>query len=82
MGKFIKNNAIFIFLFVLLTVYVLTMVFSLGWGLMTSVKDPFEYRINKTGLPEEGWFFSNYLTAFKSIKVGVYKNTRTVMIYY
>ncbi len=80
MGKFIKNNLIFIILFTFLVIYVLTMAFALGWGLMTSVKDPFEYSYNKTGFPEEGWLFSNYLDAFKAIKVGVYKNTRTVYI--
>ena len=80
MKKFLKNNWVFVIIFILLAVYVLSMAFMIGWGLITSVKDPFEYSYNKTGFPEEGWFFSNYIKAFNSIKVVVYKNTQTVKI--
>ena len=80
MKKFLKNNWVFVIIFIFLAVYFLSMAFMISWGLMTSVKDPFEYSYNKTGFPEEGWYFSNYVKAFKSIKVGVYKNTQTVKI--
>lgn len=65
-----KNEVIFIVMFVILALYVLSMAFMMGWGLMTSVKDPFEYRRNMTGFPEK-LKFSNYLTAIKTVQIKI-----------
>lgn len=66
----IKNETIFIIMFIFLVLYVASMAFMLLWGLMTSVKDPFEYRYNIINFPEV-WKFENYSTAFTSIQVKI-----------
>ena len=55
-----------IIVFVLFTVYALSLVYALGWALITSFKDQFEYQNNRNGFPEV-WRFGNYITAFKSV---------------
>lgn len=76
MKKFkFKSEIIFIIMFVILVLYVSSLMFMFLWGLMTSFKDAFEYRYNIIGLPE-AWKFENYLTAFSSIQVKVQNANR------
>ena len=57
-----------LFLFIMLTLYVLSIFAVLAWGIMTSLKDKWDYIYYGAGtLPSEefGWHFDNYIQAFK-----------------
>lgn len=68
--NFLRNNIFYIILGIFLIAYVVSMLFMFAWGALTSLKDPFEYSINKIGLPES-WMFSNYINAFTAITAKV-----------
>lgn len=61
-------------LFIVVAVYVLTLIFVLGFGLLNSLKYWVDFqRGNIFGLPnkEYGWCFSNYKTVFSDFKLEV-----------
>ncbi len=68
-----------IILFVIVTVYVASMIFLLGFGLMNSLKYWAQYMQDKTGQSggnlfdfpnaKYGWYFKNYVDAFTSFSV-------------
>ncbi len=62
----LKKDALFvrIFGFVLFSVYAITIVGSLGWSFLNSLKERMEYIENVVKLPKK-WLFSNYIEAFK-----------------
>ena len=78
MASRLKRNKITpfsIFLFIVLSLYVLSILVVLGWGVLTSLKDAMDYRMNGAGaLPSEqyGWHFENYITAYTKNRVPVY----------
>ena len=63
-----------IVMFVILTIYVLSMIFLIAWTLLTSVKHDVDFKDNILGLPRPhsphnanfkwGWRFSNYVKVF------------------
>lgn len=56
---------------ILLSLWAISMLYLLSWGLLASVKDHlFDFRINKLGLPKK-WKFSNYTYVFQQFKVPV-----------
>lgn len=55
-----------IIVFILFTIYALSLIYAFGWALITSFKDQFEYQSNRNGFPQV-WHFDNYLTALKSV---------------
>ena len=55
-----------IVVFIIFSLYAISLIYSLGWTLITSFKDQMEYQRNRNGFPEI-WHFDNYLTAFKSV---------------
>ena len=78
--KKIQVNPLAIIIFALLGVYLLTMVATLGWTLITTMKSNNEYEYfevagemvgNKLWLPKEGWSFDNYVNAYNYFYVEV-----------
>ena len=71
-----KMDAFEIFLYVIVTIYCLSMIYVLLFGLINSLKDATDYEWNNPfGLPskEFGWHFDNYakvLTEFKVFTLG------------
>lgn len=58
-----------IVVFIVLSLYAFSLVFPVIWAFLTSLKDQIEYSTyNVNGLPTQ-WLFSNYLEAFKILKV-------------
>lgn len=55
--------------FVLLAVYAFTLLYALGWAVLSSLKTQTEFSTNLVGLPKE-WQFGNYLQAFTSVQAG------------
>lgn len=53
-----------------LGVYVLSLFWMLGWGLITSLKDDIYFLRHVIGLPDK-WMWSNYIRAFNSFLVNV-----------
>lgn len=56
--------------FAILSLYTITILFSMGWALVSSLKDFYEFRKNLFGLPQE-WMFSNFRLAFENLYVPV-----------
>ncbi len=54
--------------FAVLALYTVTLLFSLGWALINSLKDFYEFQKNLFRLPEM-WMFSNYKQAFEQLYV-------------
>ena len=75
--KKIQVNPLAIIICVLLGFYLLTMVATLGWTLITTLKTNNEYEYfggmvgNKLWLPKEGWTFENYVNAYNYFYVEV-----------
>lgn len=53
-----------VLVFALLILYVISVLFALGWSIITSLKGRLDYATNKFGFPEE-WMWSNYPTAIE-----------------
>ena len=65
-------DAFQIVLYVIVSLYCLSMIYVLIFGLINSVKDPTDFRVmNPFGLPssEFGWHFENYATVFNEFSV-------------
>lgn len=74
-----KINIFSIIVMVILIIYSLSLVFLLGWAVITSVKEPLlDFRTNVFGLPKS-WEFSNYATVFESFYVPV-RNSDGIII--
>ncbi len=70
MGKNkIKFSPLVIILFVILLVYVATLLVALGWAVLSSFKDAFEFDVNPVGLPNK-WVF-NHQIAFEKFYVEI-----------
>ncbi len=70
-GKHEKFTPLTVILLVVLIIYTLSLIFTVGWGLVTSFKSRFEFEIikNVIGLPEE-WEW-NYSAVFELYEVKV-----------
>ena len=70
--KKIKRSSVIlgIVLGAVLGVYVLSLFWMLGWGLITSLKDDIYFLRHVIGLPDK-WMWSNYIRAFNSFLVNV-----------
>jgi len=60
--------AVRIIVFIIFTLYAFTLFYAILWALGMSLKSQSEYYDNTNGFPRS-WMFSNYLTAFKQVKV-------------
>ncbi len=58
-------------IFVVLCLYVISMLAPMFWAFITSFKDKWDFRTNKIGLPAK-WVLDNYIVAFKSFKVRIF----------
>lgn len=64
-------NIFSVVVFIVLTLFTLSLIVLLGWGLLTSLKDYYtDFIINKFGFPKK-WMFSNYKTVFEYYEVTV-----------
>ena len=72
-----KPSVLFIVIFAVLTVYVLTMAFPLLWGMFTSLKDQTEFRKNVLWLPH-GWPWEWKWSNFVRVSTGFYETVTTV----
>ena len=63
-----KFTPLTITMLVVLCIYVFTMVFLIGWTLVTSVKHEWDFADNVLGFPSEewGWHFENYKVVFEN----------------
>lgn len=55
--------------FILLAFYAFTLIYAMGWAVLSSLKTQTEFSTNLVGLPKE-WQFGNYLQAFRSVQAG------------
>ena len=55
--------------FILLAFYAFTLIYAMGWAVLSSLKTQMEFSTNLVGLPKE-WKFDNYLQAFRSVQAG------------
>ncbi len=69
--SFLRNPYAIVTL-VLLSLYVLSLLFPAVWGLWTATKSNIDYLGNPLGLPAT-WHFDNFLVAFNEYKVPVFK---------
>ena len=69
-GKGNQSTSFFVFkivIFILFTIYAITLIYPVIWGFLASLKSHYELmNLNRNGLPKE-WLFSNYVDAFVSI---------------
>ena len=54
---------------VILSAYALTLIFSLAWAFVNSLKSRMEYLESVVALPKK-WLFSNYIKAFQELSAG------------
>lgn len=69
MKKFSKEPFI-IFSCIILSIYALSLMFTMGWAILSSLKNRFDLLGNPFGLPKV-WVFKNYISAAKSIAVDI-----------
>lgn len=55
--------------FIVFALFAFSMVYSLAWAFMASLKDHVEYTIGKDVFFPKSWLFGNYLEAFKLLNV-------------
>ena len=74
-NKFKKNiSPLFIILGIIMSVWCITFIFALLWGVMTSLKDDINFQIDFFGPPEGNilnWKWGNYPLAFSYIRAKV-----------
>lgn len=63
------QRVVFIIVFVLFSVYALSLIFPFVWAFLSSLKTDDEYWESVFALPRN-WLFSNYILAFKEFKIG------------
>ena len=78
-GKREKFNVLTILLLVFLCLYALSMFTMLGWGLLTSFKYQWDFRLNVIGIPKE-WAW-NYGTVAKHFYVDITTDSGTKSVY-
>ena len=61
-----------VLVFILLAFYAFTLIYAMGWAVLSSLKTQMEFSTNLVGLPKE-WKFDNYLQAFRSVQAGGHK---------
>lgn len=70
--------AVKIIVFTIFALYAFTLFYAILWALGMSLKGQSEYYDNTNGFPKS-WMFSNYITAFKQVKVD--KSNMLVMFF-
>lgn len=71
-------------LFIVISLYVVSILFVLGFGLLNSVKHFLDFETgNVFGLPsaEFGWQFTNYIDVFEKCKIQIITNSGTYYVY-
>lgn len=68
-----------IIVFIILMIYVISLLSMIGWGLLSSFKANEDFRINKFGLPKQ-WVW-NYTYVFKQFFASISVNGKQVKIY-
>lgn len=63
------QRAVFAVVFILFSIYTITLIFPFVWAFLSSLKTDDEYWAKVFALPEK-WLFSNYALAFKEFKIG------------
>ncbi len=80
--KFKKANPVFVIIGVVLVIYCLSLVFSLFWALMTSLKTRGAFITNPIGFPKfSAMQFKNYATVFEFFYVDVGKGSSARTVY-
>lgn len=65
------RNPVSVVALIVISFFALTLIALFFWGVLSSLKARFDFRENMFGWPKE-WMFSNYLDAFRLLKVPVY----------
>ena len=55
--------------FIIFALFAFSMIYSLAWAFMASLKEHIEYTIGKDVFFPKNWLFGNYLEAFKLLNV-------------
>ena len=55
---------------VILSIYAISILFPMGWAILSSLKGRFDFRTNLFGLPKE-WTWSNYYDSFSKLTVQI-----------
>lgn len=66
-GKFFSNKILYVLMFIIFSLYTLSILYSLLWAFFSSFKDPISFWDFNNFLPEE-WLFSNYSDMLKVLK--------------
>lgn len=69
-GKFTASNITMVLVWLVLSVFVVSMIIPLVWTFYSSFKNEIEYTLDVIGLPTK-WRFSNYVTLWKELNVEV-----------
>lgn len=73
------NNPLNIIVFGLLILYVVSLIYPLIWGFISSFKSYYEFRLNVGGLPKK-WVFDNYITAITKFTIRIEDGAGFVLI--
>lgn len=80
MTKVKRFNIFSVLVLILLTLYTISMLVLLVWGLLASLKNPLlDFRINILGFPKK-WEFSNYEYVFTKFVVQINPTTQVTMM--
>ena len=66
--KYVISAVVFSVVGVLMALYAVTLIIPIIWGLISSVKDTYDYTLHPFSLPDI-WFFENYASAWNGLSV-------------
>ena len=69
--KYVISAVVFSVVGVLMALYAVTLIIPIIWGLISSVKDTYDYTLHPFSLPDI-WFFENYASAWNGLSVEVW----------
>ena len=65
----VSQKIVFAIAFIIFVIHVFTLLFSIGWGFISSLKTQKEFSINSPLALPEAWRFKNYVDAFTVLEV-------------
>lgn len=65
----VPERIVFVCIFILFSIYAVTLIFPFVWAFLSSLKTDDEYYEKVFALPRN-WLFSNYVQAFREFKIG------------
>ena len=79
--KYVISAVVFSVVGVLMALYAVTLIIPIIWGLISSVKDTYDYTLHPFSLPDI-WFFENYASAWNGLSVEVWNpSSKTLVVF-